>query len=304
MTKPKPIIIDLSEHQLSNKINYDLLAKNIDGAIVRIQYGSAYEDNQYKTHITELQKRGVPVAVYAWVRGTDVNDMRNEATTFYNRAKQFNPTFYWLDIEERSMSDMRSGVEAYRSTLQGYVGNKVGAYIANHLFSIFNIDVSKFNGIWIPTYGVNNGEYLGVNPTATNNYNLHQYTSNGVLPGFNGPLDVSRIANGDFSTFFGKAQVKPQAPKPQPQPAPTNVKWHVENATYVMNGDTNLRTQPTTNSGVIALLPRGSAIKYDAWAITNGYLWIRQPRSGGYGYVATGPANGNGRTEAAWGSFK
>lgn len=97
------------------------------------------------------------------------------------------------------------------------------------------------------------------------------------------------------------AMVSTQYSKPEPAP---NANWHNENATYVMNGATNLRVQPSTNSGIITLLPKGSAIKYDAWAITNGYLWIRQPRSDGYGYVATGPANGNGRTEVAWGTFK
>ncbi|MEL5940906.1 GH25 family lysozyme, partial [Tetragenococcus halophilus] len=80
---PKPIIIDISEWQDPQQINYDQLAANIDGVIVRVQYGSNYVDKHYQTHIKEFQKRNVPVAVYAWVRGTSKADMQQEAQDFY-----------------------------------------------------------------------------------------------------------------------------------------------------------------------------------------------------------------------------
>ena len=44
--------------------------------------------------------------------------MEREATDFYNRAKAYNPTFWWLDVEEKSMSDMRTGIEKYRAKLK------------------------------------------------------------------------------------------------------------------------------------------------------------------------------------------
>jgi len=75
MSIPTPVILDISEWQTPNTINYDKLASAIDGVIVRIQYGSRYIDKHYKTHIAEFQKRGVPVAVYAWVRGVSNSDM-------------------------------------------------------------------------------------------------------------------------------------------------------------------------------------------------------------------------------------
>ncbi|MGH1707745.1 glycoside hydrolase family 25 protein, partial [Enterococcus gallinarum] len=161
MSIPKPVILDISEWQTPNTINYDKLASAVDGVIVRIQYGSRYIDKHYKTHIAEFQKRGVPVAVYAWVRGVSNSDMEKEATDFYNRAKAYNPTFWWLDVEEKSMSDMRTGIEEYRAKLKSLGAKKVGAYIANHLYASFNLDASKFDGIWIPTYGSNNGQYNG-----------------------------------------------------------------------------------------------------------------------------------------------
>ena len=212
MSIPKPVILDISEHQLPSDINYDKLAGAIDGVIVRIQYGSRYLDKHYKTHIAAFQKRGIPVAVYAWIRGTSKADMEQEATDFYNRSKAYNPVMWWLDVEEQSMADMRGGTEAYRAKLKSLGAKKIGVYVANHLYSQFNLDMSKFDGIWIPTYGSNSGQYNGSNPTATSNYNLHQYTSNGRLAGYNGPLDLSRIAKGSFSDFFGTTSASKPAP--------------------------------------------------------------------------------------------
>ena len=195
-------IIDISEHQNPALINYDELAKHVRGVIVRIQYGSSYEDIYYKRHIQEFQKRGIPVAVYAWVRGIDYADMADEARTFYNRAIQFNPTFWWLDVEEQSMADMRGGVEVYRSALKNLGAKKVGVYVANHLYNQFNLDTSKFDGVWIPTYGLNNGLYQGYTPTSTSNYDLHQYTSVGRILGYDGDLDISRLVSKNFEYFF------------------------------------------------------------------------------------------------------
>lgn len=213
MSIPKPVILDISEHQPPYNINYDKLAGAVDGVIIRVQYGSNYIDQHYKTHIAEFQKRKIPVAVYAWVRGSSYSDMETEATDFYNRVKAYKPVMWWLDVEEQSMGDMRGGIERYRQKLKALTGGKVGVYVANHLYSEFNLSLSPFDGIWIPTYGSNNGQYNGSNPTATNNYNLHQYTSNGVLPGYNGPLDLSRIARGSFNDFFGTTASKPSKPK-------------------------------------------------------------------------------------------
>lgn len=88
------MIIDISEWQHPDQINYAQLAKQIDHVIVRIQYGSAYCDKYYQTHLQRFQDLGIPTAVYAWVRGTSQEDMAQEARTFYERAKIFQPSFY------------------------------------------------------------------------------------------------------------------------------------------------------------------------------------------------------------------
>lgn len=85
----KPII-DLSGWQRPEEINYDALSQNISGAIVRVHSGAQTTkendasfingiDKAYKSHITELQKRNVPVAVYAYVAGKNVQEMEKAA---------------------------------------------------------------------------------------------------------------------------------------------------------------------------------------------------------------------------------
>lgn len=76
--------------------------------------------------------------------------------------------------------------------------------------------------------------------------------------------------------------------------------WYKENGTFTANTWMNLRWGARTSSSRIALLAPGSQIKYDAWSSHGGYVWIRQPRNNGYGYVAVR----NSATHEAFGSFK
>lgn len=272
---PKPIILDISEWQVPAKINYDQLSREIAGVIVRVQYGSNYEDKHYKTHLAEFKKRNIPVAVYAWVRGTSVADMEKEASDFYRRAKSFEPTFWWLDVEEQSMGNMRQGVEAYRKKLKNLGAKKVGAYIANHLYKQFNLNTAVFDAIWLPTYGINNGQYNSSNPTATSVYHLHQYTDRGKLSGYSDYLDLNRIVKGKLADYFSHSKN-------------TNI---IEETVirYELITDVYLREGPSTKSKEIALLKKGEQIIIQKYHIAEGYLWGEQKRSNNQkGYLALG----------------
>lgn len=297
MSIPTPIILDISEWQVPSSINYDQLAKSLSGVIVRVQYGSNYIDKHYKTHIAEFQKRGIPVAVYAWVRGISNSDMEKEATDFYNRAKAYNPTFWWLDVEEKSMGDMRTGVEKYRAKLKALGAKKVGAYIANHLYASFNLDTSKFDGIWIPTYGSNNGQYDGSNPTATSNYDIHQYTSNGKLSGYYGSLDLNRIVRKGFDYFFGKTSTNNSNQKTN-NTSNSSTGGKIKMKTVTLKDNVNLRASASTSGKIIATLKKGSTVKFDDIVTGSGYIWGVQPRTDSYkkGYIAIG-------TLSNWGSI-
>lgn len=76
--------------------------------------------------------------------------------------------------------------------------------------------------------------------------------------------------------------------------------WHSERGTFTSNTWLNLRWGARTSSSRIALLAPGQTVKYDAWSSHGGYVWVRQPRSNGYGYVAVR----NAATHQPFGSFK
>ncbi|MPW26269.1 LysM peptidoglycan-binding domain-containing protein [Alkalibaculum sp. M08DMB] len=212
-------IIDISHHQVPSKINYDKLAKEVVLAIIRTQYGSRTLDRHYKTHHAEFKKREIPTAAYAWVRGFNIKDMEKEATDFYNRTKDLDPVFWFLDVEEKSMSDMRSGISAYIKKLRSLGAKKVGIYIAHHLYKSFNLNLDEADAVWIPRYGINNGK---VNVAPAYACDLHQYTSVGKLNGYSGNLDLNRLMNGKSLDYFTGKKAEPSGATVTPKPAQTS----------------------------------------------------------------------------------
>ncbi|HEM3624208.1 TPA: glycoside hydrolase family 25 protein [Streptococcus suis] len=198
----KPII-DVSAWQRPSEIDYDTLSKNISGAIVRIQSGSHTKnentatdknglDKAFDTHIKEFQARNIPVAVYAYVTGNSINSMKEEARSFYEAANKYNPTFYWLDVEEYTMDDMNAGVEAFRKELELLGARNIGIYVGTYFMEDHSINVDKFDAVWIPTYGDDSG-YYNAAPNTDLDYDLHQYTSRGYVNGFDYHLDLNLI---------------------------------------------------------------------------------------------------------------
>lgn len=198
----KPII-DVSGWQLPSEIDYDTLSQNISGVIVRVQSGShttkdnsASDENgldkSYKTHIQEFQARNVPVAVYAYVTGNSIKSMEEEATTFYEASYPYKPTFYWLDVEEKTMEDMNAGVEAFRAKLAALGAKNIGIYVGTYFMEEHSISTENFDAVWIPTYGTDSG-YYNAAPSTDLDYDLHQYTSQGRLNGFNHVLDLNLV---------------------------------------------------------------------------------------------------------------
>lgn len=208
-------IIDISGWQLPKEIDYDTLSKNISGVIVRVFGGSGIGidnnatnakgvDKSYQKHITEFQKRHIPVAVYAYVMGTSVKEMKEEARILYKKSSPYKPTYYWLDVEEKTMDNMNKGVEAFRSELKKLGAKNIGIYIGTYFMEEHSISTKKFDAIWFPTYGTDSGYYEEA-PNTSLNYDLHQYTSQGYLQGFNKPLDLNQIAtNKDIGKTYKK----------------------------------------------------------------------------------------------------
>ena len=60
--------------------------------------------------------------------------MEKEAEEFYQASKKYKPTYYWLDVEEKTMGDMNAGVEAFRAKLASLGSQKISGIYIGDLF--------------------------------------------------------------------------------------------------------------------------------------------------------------------------
>ena len=204
-------IIDVSEWQ--GVIDWNSVVRDdVSLSIIRIQDGSSHQDLKYMENLQKCINAGGKYAVYAYFRGTSTADAQQEARDFYQRvqrvvANKQQPVFYAIDVESVEMggnvSQMRAGIEAFMSQLNtlGVPDHKIVLYIANHLYSSFNLNTARAGAIWIPSYGQNDGSI--VNSTKpTHPYDLWQYTSKGRVSGIIGNVDMNTEPSDKFKAYL------------------------------------------------------------------------------------------------------
>ena len=128
---------------------------------------------------------------------------------------------------------------------------------------------------------------------------IWQFADNWKRMGIDGNIAVKKLT---FNTEEPKATIEPIKTSTQPKTW-TDIQgmtWHEEHGTFITGGAINLRWGASTESMLITTLPKGSVVKYNAWARDSaGRVWLQQPRgSNHYGYLV-------GRVgKDAWGTFK
>lgn len=150
------------------------------------------------------------------------------------------------------------------------------------------------------------------------NFSAKTYATGQAIPGFvkGQPHDVLQVSGNkillaDIMSWVNKSDVeilatdKPKGnvelKQSQSNSWTDNLgdKWNAENGTFTLNTAINLRWGARTSSAKIFTLPAGSTVKYDAWSRHGGYVWLRQPRQGGYGYLVCRDGQNN-----PFGTFK
>lgn len=76
--------------------------------------------------------------------------------------------------------------------------------------------------------------------------------------------------------------------------------WVKSSGYFRLNTTIKLRSDASTSSRVISTLYSGQYIKFDAYKISGGYVWLRQRRGSTYAYIASGEAK-NGKRVSTWG---
>jgi hypothetical protein len=240
---------------------------------------------------------------YHYARFNGNQDARNEAKWFTDHAKKFGlgpESVLALDIEDKAnakyaTSDANAFLQAVKDA--GYP--KVDIYSMASWFWQGRLNAAQLiaKNKWVANYGVSQ--------PGVDNVGTWQWTDNYKIAGTG--VDMSY----DFSGFYTNADTTSDEPKAvTPTPKPVNKQttwtdnlgavWHAEDGKFVSNTALHLRWGALPSASTIAVLPAGSVIKYDAWSRGNEFVYVRQPRGNGYGYVAVR----NAKTGEAYGKFE
>ncbi|WP_257153349.1 GH25 family lysozyme, partial [Bacillus pseudomycoides] len=188
-------IADISHH--NGSINWAEASKELDLAIIRVQYGSNKIDTRYKEYVQGCKAYGVPFGHYAYGCYVDVQDAIVEAKDFMARADK-DAKFLVLDVEDDTLASCGSANLAKAS--QTFIdtcraaGWKVGLYVSHHMYTSYGLNTVNADFLWIPRYG-NKPAY---------SCDIWQYTETGRLAGISGNVDLNYLnGNKSLEWFIG-----------------------------------------------------------------------------------------------------
>lgn len=180
------------------------------------------------------------------------------------------------------------------------------AYLLNHGYELIaeNQDWDAQRGdifIWGRKSASNGGAgHTGIFTSPTSilhcNYGYNGVTENNynTIYGYNNPNWVY--------VYRPKKDSTTTTPTP---PKTDTTKWVSENATFTANQRLPFSSDLNPNSKAVAYLEKGQSVKYNAYCVENGYVWIRQPRTtGGYYYLAIATGQNGVATSPHWGTIK
>lgn len=205
----KPII-DISYYQPPSALDYDLIAQNVSGVILRACYG-IWKDTAFERHYQEFTSRGVPVGAYHYIIGSVGIQEQADAFNLAVGLKDMR-LGCWIDVEDR-----RAGTRIYRQQVLDYAALQpdMGVYTSKSAWQeIMGGIYLNDRKLWVAHYTSNPYPLL---PTGWDSWWLWQFTSTGRLPGYAGNLDCNRFYgdDADFAAWIGIEL--PEEPEPEPK---------------------------------------------------------------------------------------
>lgn len=270
----------------------------VKAVTVKISEGTTYKDGYAASNIANGQAAGLYVNGYHFARYQTKAQAIAEADVAGQTAKAAGlPVGAVLatDVEAQQQSNLSKATntannQAFMNEIQKF-GYRPDIYTSGSWQNSV-MEVKSGTG-WIASY-----PYNVTGKTWFTWAHSWQWSSSAKFRISYGGFDVSQL-NDNYYTADQKSTVKPtdkpavteqnKVANKDGEKTTSTAKWVKESKTYTLTTPVKLRTGASTSAGVIATLPAGSTLKTDAAIIQNGYRWVRQPRSGSYGYLATGP---------------
>lgn len=259
----KPIL-DISFYQAPSLIDYDLLAQNVSGVILRFCYGT-YKDIYVERHYAELSARGVPLGGYHYIIGSQPMDAQANAFNTATAGKELK-LWCWIDVE-----DTRTGTRLYRQNVLDYAALQpdMGIYTSKGAWNaIMGGIYLNDRKLWVAHYTSNPYPLM---PTGWTSWWLWQFTSTNRMPGYAGNLDTNRFYgdDADFAEWVG------EIPEPDPVEKLFDARVYSWATPYV-----NIRKEPSINSEDLGdLYPNTvvgvTSITGEWYGISNGFVMSR-----------------------------
>lgn len=208
-------VVDMSEHQDANKIDYDKFANDIDGAILRTSITDAKtlnirKDYKLDQHYKELNKRNVPIGFYHYSRAINAGEALREANFVHSLIKDKNISLpVYIDIEDdkrqtkASIGDISEAAESFVKAMQarGYVAGIYSyPWFANNYLTR---DVKNKYEFWIADY--DSKDFTAYNKS---DFDSWQYTHTGRVNGYAGNIDMNVLYK-DYPYIINGVSKKP-----------------------------------------------------------------------------------------------
>lgn len=282
----------------------------IDFVIVKATEGLSYVNPKCNAEYAAAKKAGHLLGLYHYASG---GDPVTEANYFIANIKNYvGEAVLALDWEQGSNAAWGNTGWALKFAQRVHSLTGVWPLVYVQASAVAQVaSCAPYCGLWIAGYPINADSWTVPNfmysTGAWKSATIWQFSSAGIDRNiFYGDRAAwGKYAKATISSGTANASkvTVTNVAKPRPAAKPTTVttwfdtlgvKWTAESGTATLKSAVNLRWGATTSSSIISTLPAGSKIKYDAKCVSGGYIWIRQPRAGGYGYLAVGKANSAG----------
>mgnify|MGYP000387091307 FL=1 len=202
-------IADISKWQ--GNVVWAKAAAELEFVILRASCGISM-DVKYLRNVEGCVQHGIPFGAYHYVKAGTAEEARREASYFVfcteKAAKQ--PSFFIADIEYEAQTQMTTEAVcvAFLDELRKLGCKKIGLYI-NTRYKWAGAAIGMCDIVWIPHWGLNDGNIPADKYKPSCPHELWQYTSCGRLAGVNGNVDLSLLSGGKPLDFFTGVETIP-----------------------------------------------------------------------------------------------
>lgn len=299
----REIGIDLSSHNSNINVSA-LLAIAPNYAIIKVSEGTYYFNDQFNNLLTKCKQAKIKnLAYYHYLIADSYNSAVDEAFYCLKKLDFFKvPKGSTIFADSEISKNNTESVKGFLTTIKN-AGYQVGFYTYKGMLGQFNLEgiqtVAKYT--WLASYPLASGVPSNDNPNfsyfpSTPKVDIWQFTDNLLSFKVDGNISVT-----DISSMFSSVSHETTSTEPSSWVDKQGLKWYKEQGTFTLDRDINLRWGANTYSAIFTTLPKGSTVKYDAFAINQGYVWLRQPRTDGTYLYLVGR---NKTTGEPWGVFK